>query len=131
MTQSIQSEAQRCVFELVPQVDSQTAQEIGNRIRKLNRQSLAIGVGGMVMQIVGSNIGGIAGMALSLLGLCSLFCGYGLYAKMKGRSPWWGVVGLFSCVGLIVLYFLPTECHNCHTEVKGKTCHECGAPCRC
>lgn len=45
-------------------------------------------------------VGIIAGDLLLIIGLC-------FYAKAKGHSAAWGLFGLLSCIGLIVLAVLP------------------------
>ena len=86
-------------------------------IKRYNNLSLALGVPGIVLQLVGNGLaqanqnqgGGIAVLA----GVLAAFAGTGLlvaglvyYAKAKGRSSWWGLCGLLSCCGLIVLALL-------------------------
>jgi hypothetical protein len=66
---------------------------------------------------------GLAGM-LFHLGACVLF------VRLKGRSPWLGVIGLLGIVGVFILFFLENDCHRCGRREK-KSCRECpscGAP---
>lgn len=94
-------------------------------IAKYNRTSLVIGIPGLVLQIgclVALNmmaakarsagtfppvilalileLGIIAGDILLIVGLC-------FYARAKGHSAVWGLFGLLSCIGLLVLALLP------------------------
>jgi hypothetical protein len=75
-----------------------------------SKRNTNIGVGlGIVLQIVGrilSNDGmnGIGFIAI-LAGFVLFIWGCGQYAKGKGYSPWFGLLGLLSILGLIVLVF--------------------------
>ena len=89
----------------------------------LNRKSLTLGIPGIVMQIAGNimvNVGGanatqpntvmiLAGIVVALVGTALLILGLSWYAKAKGQSGWWGLMGLLSCIGLIVLAVLPDK----------------------
>jgi len=74
------------------------------------KRNTNIGVGiGIVLQIAGrvlSNDGmnGIGSIVI-LAGFVLFIWGCGQYAKGKGYSPWFGLLGLLSIVGLIVLVF--------------------------
>jgi len=82
---------------------------------RLNRISLLWGVPGIVGQIMGNIIMGAAqeaitalfGLAMLLGCTVSLLIGLAYYAKAKGHSPWWGLMGLLSCIGILVLAVLP------------------------
>ena len=67
---------------------------------------------------------------LLVMGLGTLLLIWGLtyYARMRGQSAWWGLLGLLSCLGMVLLLLLPKECHNCGQRAKGSTCGNCGAP---
>ena len=83
------------------------------------RRSLAIGVPGLLLQIVPALHHGFpphgewldeliamtafAGSVMLVVGLC--YSGY--YALAKGYSKWLGLLRLLSCIGLIVLACLP------------------------
>lgn len=91
----------------------------------LNRKSFFFGVPGIVLQLggrlglsmVGSKQGAqsfpmanderalveIAATVGLVLGTCLLIAGLSCYARAKGRSGWWGLMGLLSIIGLIVL----------------------------
>jgi hypothetical protein len=110
-------------------IDPERAAEIQAKIKRLNSISLGLGVPGLVLQAVGNmSIGGQTGTIVTGVGLILLIIGLSFYAKMKGRSGWWGVLGLLSILGLIALAVLPSNCHGCGQRVKGKRCPSCGAP---
>jgi len=76
-----------------------------------NRKSLMFGVPGIVLQIAGnvkmrSEPEDALGLVLALVGTVLLIVGLAFYAKAKGRSPAWGLMGLLSIIGLIVLALL-------------------------
>ena len=73
-----------------------------------------IGVGvGILLQIAGSVVVlevpslALVGRTLSLVGLLFFIWGCMNYAEGKGYSKWLGLLGLLSCIGLIVLVILP------------------------
>lgn len=72
-----------------------------------------IGVGlGLVLQIAGnimarSESTALIGLICALLGLALFIWGCMNYAEGKGHSKWLGLLGLLSCLGLIILIFLP------------------------
>jgi hypothetical protein len=83
-----------------------------------NRKSLALGVPGIVLQLLGNvmyRTGGVVApqgqaetghplwLLVALVGTVLLIAGLSFYAKAKGRSPAWGLMGLLSIIGLIVL----------------------------
>ncbi len=109
-------------------LDPVVARSIADRIKRLNRNSLLFGGPGLVLQAVGRFEQGLTKAFLLLAGMGLLVYGLSLYAKMRNRSGWWGALGVLSCVGLVILLFLPRTCHNCGARTKGKTCGECGAP---
>lgn len=90
---------------------------------RLTKQSLIIGGAGVVLQTAGyvwavsqnrlflsvvdyDKYPPIAG-AMTVVGSIMLLAGLALYAQAKGRSRWWGLMGLFSIFGLFVLALLP------------------------
>ena len=90
-----------------------------------NKTKTNIGVGlGIVFQLAARLIPattGDAGAILALLALMLLLVGavffiWGCmnYAEGKGHSKWLGFLGLLSCIGLIILVFLPDH----HKENK-------------
>ena len=96
-------------------------------IAKYNRKSLAIGVPGLLLQVgclFATNL--IAAKAKSggttlpdslallltagpLVGAVLLIIGLGFYAKAKGYSAVLGLLGLLSCLGLLILAVLPDK----------------------
>lgn len=77
-----------------------------------------IGVGmGIVLQLVGrflsTNVDPAAtgrmilGLILVLAGTIFFIWGWVNYAAGKGQSKWLGLLGLLSCIGLIILVLLP------------------------
>jgi hypothetical protein len=86
--------------------------------KKENNISLLLGVPGLIMQIAGTFVASAAqqqggspliGNGISLVGTLLLISGLCFYAIAKGRSPLWGLMGLLSCIGLIVLAILKDE----------------------
>jgi len=69
-------------------------------IKKYNNISLAWGIPGIVMQIAGNVIGNLL---VLLVGTILLMVGLAYYAKAKGRSPAWCLMGFLSLIGFIVL----------------------------
>jgi hypothetical protein len=96
-------------------------------IPEYSRKSLAIGIPGLVLQILcyvvpdffwNKSSAGSAGMPLwaiiaSSVGLTVssllLVVGLGYYAKSKGYTGALGLLGLLSCVGLIIVAVLPDK----------------------
>lgn len=83
--------------------------------KKLNKVSLLWGVPGIVLQHLGFFMSGMFAeplialffLFLSLVGTVLLLIGLGYYAKAKGHTPVWGLMGLLSCLGILVLALLP------------------------
>lgn len=89
----------------------------------LNRKSLTFGIPGIILQLAGNvmaNMGtsnpqnpnwamALGGLAVALVGTALLIYGLALYAQAKGQSGWWGLMGLLSCIGLLVLALLPDK----------------------
>jgi hypothetical protein len=115
-------------------IDPAKADEIARRIRKLNGISFLFGVPGLLLQSYGNMMrgaggpGAVTGAPIMLLGTALLIVGLTFYARMRGQSPWFGLVGLLSCIGLIILVVLPKKCLGCGQTVKGAVCAACGAP---
>ena len=96
-------------------------------IAKYNRKSLALGIPGLLLQLgclFTSNLiaakaksDGVAPSdsltlllaAGSLVGALLLIIGLGFYAKAKGHSVVWGLLGLLSCIGLLILAIMPDK----------------------
>jgi hypothetical protein len=73
-----------------------------------------IGVGiGILFQIVGRVVSSmndalaLPGLLLMIVGLVFFIWGCMNYAQGKGYSMWLGLLGLLSCIGLVVLVLLP------------------------
>jgi hypothetical protein len=49
----------------------------------------------------------VLGWAIFLIGVGFFVWGSSQYAKGKGRSPYWGVLGILYPLGFVVLFFLP------------------------
>ena len=101
---------------------------IRGQLQAMNRKSLSLGGTGLVLQIGGNAMHGAIGVVASLLGLGLLIAGLSTYARMRGHSPWFGALGLLSCLGMLVLVLLPKKCFNCTAKIKGANCAACGAP---
>lgn len=69
-------------------------------IKRHNRISFLWGVAGIVLQPVGAVI---HQPLITLVGLVLLAVGLAYYAKAKGRHPAWGLCGLLSIIGLLIL----------------------------
>ena len=83
-------------------------------IKRYNNLSFVYAVPGIVLQIVGHVVSQgakepaslLLGVAILLIGTALLMVGIAYYAKSRGRSPVWCLMGLLSCIGLIVLLLL-------------------------
>jgi hypothetical protein len=82
-------------------------------VKSHHRMSLILGLPGIVFQVVGLYLliatGNNRAQVLVLIGLGLLISGLAYYAKAKAHTPWLGLLGLFSLVGLIVLALLPDD----------------------
>ena len=98
--------------------------------RSHHRTSLAWGIPGVLLQIAGNTLAAVAifgygkpemGQAvLFIAGLVCLMIGLVYYAKAKGRSPIWGLLGVFSIFGLIILACLK-DLENEEQEPQSRT----------
>ncbi len=69
-----------------------------------------VGVGlGIILQIMGGMTNGFLGILLSLAGTAAFLWGCFNYAKGKGYPSVLGLLGLLSCLGLIILVVLPDK----------------------
>jgi amino acid transporter len=83
----------------------------------LNKVSLYWGVPGLTLQTFGymlanvmvDPLSALLFLLVSLAGTALLLVGLAYYAKAKGHSPAWGLVGLLSCLGIVVLAVLPDK----------------------
>lgn len=81
-------------------------------IKRYSNISLAIGAPGLLLQSFAASYTWppslvLTGNLLLLAGTALLLAGLAFYAKAKGRHPAWGLFGLLSIVGVIVLGILP------------------------
>ncbi len=80
-------------------------------IRRYNNLSFLFFIPVIIAQVAGwilKENHGLGMLALVLLvgGTLLALLGFGYYAKAKGRSPLWGVVGFLGVLGLLVLAVL-------------------------
>jgi hypothetical protein len=96
-------------------------------IAKYNRKSLALGIPGLFLQLgcvfainliaakaknggtTPSNSLALLFAAGSFVGALLLIVGLSFYAKAKGYSAVFGLLGLLSCIGLLILAVLPDK----------------------
>ena len=81
-------------------------------IQAYRNKGLSLSLTGVGLQIVGAvtNIMFVSGL-IALVGTGVLMLGLAWIAKSKGRTPLWGLLGVFSILGPVVLYVLP-DSHN-------------------
>ena len=83
-----------------------------------NQKSLIYGITGLVLQVGGLFVAPVANeidpatgplftMTAMLAGIALLIVGLGYYASAKGHSWVWGLVGMLSIIGLLILAALP------------------------
>jgi len=105
--------------------------EVQQRLKKLNNTSLMIGGPGLLLQIIGSamgnSLGGLAPL-FSLAGTGLLIYGLTFYVRSRGYHWALAFLGLFSCLGLVVLALVPRKCIVCKGASKMGQCVQCGAP---
>ena len=96
-------------------------------IKRYNNLSLALGVPGIILQFAGQVMSDgnsaadadlILGLLVSLIGTGLLIAGLSYYAIAKGHSGWWGLCGLLSCLGLLILALLKDESVNLEAYEK-------------
>jgi hypothetical protein len=120
-------------------ITPERAEEIRKKISRLNLLSFVFAVPGLLLQVGGGaliagtqNAPSAAGMIvlLRLIGAPLVIAGLCFYASMKGRSWALGLLGLLSCLGLLILALFSKSCHNCRTTAsyRAKECQTCGAP---
>jgi hypothetical protein len=103
-------------------------------IAKYNRKSLTIGIPGLLLQIVclflsnflaakakaGGNVPSVTMMALlgwgEIMGVILLIVGLCFYAKAKGYPAALGLLGLLSCIGLLILALMRDKTKAENTE---------------
>ncbi len=113
------------------------AEEIRKKISRLNLLSFALALPGIAIQFGGGAMVTVQGprdasfiLMLRLIGAPLIIAGLACYARMKGRSWALGLLGLLSCLGLLILAFVSKRRHNCGTgaSYRAKECGSCGAP---
>ncbi len=105
---------------------------VARQVRLLNTWSFVFGIPGLILQATGNMMYGTTGRGVGLLvllvGTALLIVGLGFYARSRGQSGVYGLLGLLSCIGLVILAVLPRKCLVCSGPVKKKKCQHCGAP---
>jgi hypothetical protein len=111
-------------------ISAERAEELRRQIKKYNSLSFALGLPGILLQIVGRTMADGLGTLLVLVGAALFVAGLWFYTKMRGQHPALCLLGLVSCLGMLILYFLPKKCLNCTTAASysAKQCGACGAP---
>ncbi len=104
--------------------------EITRQIKSLNARSFLFGLPGIALQVYGNGHPPVEALLFVGGGLVLFVIGLYHYAKMRGMHPAFCLVGLISCVGMLVLFFLPKKCLNCATShgFNAKQCRQCGCP---
>ncbi len=82
-------------------------------IKKYNNISLAVGIPGLLLQVYGTVI---QMPILSIVGGIVFIVGLSFYAKAKARHPAWGLLGLLSIVGMVVLAVVPDNSSDNSTK---------------
>ena len=124
---------------MAPPVTPEKAEEIRRKISRLNLLSFAFAIPGLILQFAGPGLllsgnpgPGAVGMVLMirLVGIPLIIAGLVCYSLMKGKSGAYGLLGFLSCIGLLILHFLPKSCQNCRASAsyRAKECRDCGAP---
>lgn len=76
-------------------------------IKRYNRLSFVFGIPGIALQILGMamrfNGHDLQGRMVAFAGIVLLIIGLALYAKALGRNPAWGILGVLSIFGLLIL----------------------------
>lgn len=120
-------------------ISPERAEEIRKKISRLNLLSFAFAVPAIALQFfAGALVAGTKSAPdavalvtmLRLIGAPLFIAGLSCYAMMKGRSWTLGLLGLLSCLGLLILALFSKSCHNCRTSASYRTreCPSCGAP---
>ena len=114
----------------VRRVSEAEAAAIARRLKQLNSRSIALIGPGLILQIIGGLVSDDAlGPLVRLLGVVLMTIGLTFYARVRGRSPWFGLLGILSCVGAAVVSRLPKNCVHCRASVGASPeCVACGAP---
>jgi hypothetical protein len=118
-------------------VAPELALAIKKQISRMNVLSFAFALPGLLLMMAsgalaapgsGKDLATLA--SLRLLGAILFIVGMFFYARMRGRGWAWGLLGILSCLGLLILYFLPKHCRNCDASAsyRARECGKCGAP---
>ncbi len=83
-------------------------------LKTQNKKSLVYGIPGILLQAVG-----IFSLPIGLIGTVLLVIGLGYYAKAKGHSGLFGLLGLLSWLGVIVLMCLKDRHETEHEKIGG------------
>lgn len=73
---------------------------------KASGKRWALCLGGVIMMWVGQEIPGEGGIFLVIMGVIAVVWGSYTWAKEKGRSGWWGLLGLTAPIGFLGLMIL-------------------------
>ncbi len=85
------------------------------------KTNIGIGVG-ILLQILGAVLSGvesiaIIGLLMQVVGFIMFIWGCSCYAVGKGYSQFLGILGLLSCLGLVILVVLPDK-HKSPPPIK-------------
>jgi|SRR5688572_13452371 len=114
--------------------------DIKGKIRLQRRASLFMVVVGSILLAMGTAVGKgdrsissdsrSLGYLFALVGVLLLIEGMAVASVSKGRSAWWGLVGLLTWPGLVVVHCLGKNCMRCGSPggSSAKQCDRCGGP---
>ncbi len=111
-------------------IDEEGKLAIRAKLKRLNTLSLGIGAPGLLLQGMGASRSSLLFFLASIVGTAMLIVGLAYYAQYRGRHWAFGLLGLASCLGTIILYFIGKKCLHCHAShgFRASTCTNCGAP---
>lgn len=134
-------------MDLAPEANKR---EIKRKIKLYTLLSFVVGLPGLALQILGriammkvevghnhtatptdAELASLTGgCVLSLAGLVLFTVGLGFAAAAKGRNLAYGLFGLLSCIGLLILHFIGKICFFCKepASYSAKACMKCKAP---
>ncbi len=129
-------------LEACPHCGADAGESLRERaVRRFRRAKLGLTlllVAGFLLNMLGDDLvdwlggakKGPAAIGMRLSGTMVLVLGGVFYARLKGRSGWWGLIGLLNCIGYIVLLWMDKICLRCGTRSKDKVeeCPACRAP---
>ena len=117
-------------------LDAGANQAVRDGIRVLRLKGLLFGALGLSLQAARYiDSGGLRPASaeapvyvlLPIAGIGLLIYALSLSARARNRSPWWGLLGMGSCVGVVGFLLLGKKCHFCRAKMKGHRCPRCGA----